>query len=299
MFGYLTTEKFLPELLEELKNVRSVHGSLVLADGPLQSSVWAQNIWLNPEIIPFESIGQAAKHLKSRGKLWAPYSFDNHRRSQLIQDQLPRTKPRVLEFLAPLPEMNLGAWTLADKNTLIASSQTNSVFPLGEVSFHEDKVNPPSRAYLKLWELFTVYNVRPQAGQKVVDFGSCPGGWTWVLQQIGCEVISIDRAPLEPHIAQLPRIHFIKTNAFNVKPEDIGAIDWFFSDIICYPEKLFELVCAWQNSGLCSNFVCTIKFQGKTDFETLRKFQSLENTRIQHLHHNKHEVTVWITKTSL
>ncbi|MGZ3772787.1 MAG: SAM-dependent methyltransferase [Pseudobdellovibrionaceae bacterium] len=298
MIAYLTTEQFLPELLQELKNVRSVHGSLVITDGPIQNSVWAQNIWLNCEFISFESITQAAKALKTRGKLWASYTFDHHRRAQLIQDQLPKLKPRIIQFLEDLPENNLGAWTLLDKNTLLASSETNSPFPLGEVRFVEDKKNPPSRAYLKLWELLTVYGVRPQPRERVVDFGSCPGGWTWVLQTIGCEVVSIDRAPLEEHIAKLPRVHFIKTNAFTVKPEDIGAIDWFFSDIICYPEKLFELVQAWQKSGLCSNFVCTIKFQGKTDFETLKRFQELEHTRIQHLFHNKHEVTVWIKKTS-
>lgn len=298
MIGYFATEKFLPELQQELKNIVSVYGSLVLTDGPLQESVWAQNIWLDAEIIPFDSISQAAKALKSRGKLWAPYTFNHHRRAQLIQEQLPNVKPRVIDFMGPVPEANLGAWTLADKNTLIASSKTTSSFPLGEVQFNEDKKNPPSRAYLKLWELFTVYGVHPAKGSKVVDFGSCPGGWTWVLQQIGCEVISIDRAPLEPHIAQLPRVHFMKTNAFTVKPEDIGKIDWFFSDIICYPEKLFELVSAWKETGLCENFVCTIKFQGETDFQTLEKFKSLENTRIQHLHHNKHEVTVWISKSS-
>lgn len=298
MVGYLTNEKFLPELTAELKNIRATYGGLVLADGPVQTSVWAQNIWLNPEIITFDSVTQAAKALKERGKLWAFYSLENHRRGQLIQDQLLKVKPRVIDFLGPLPDMPIGAWTLIDKNTLIASSETNSLFPLGEVQFNEDKKNPPSRAYLKLWELLTVYGIKPKPGERVVDFGSCPGGWTWVLQQVGCHVVSIDRAPLEPHIAALPRVEFMKTNAFTVKPEDIGAIDWFFSDIICYPEKLLELVLAWQSSGLCRNFVCTIKFQGETDFETLKRFQALQNSHVQHLYHNKHEVTVWIRTSS-
>ncbi|WP_413292700.1 SAM-dependent methyltransferase [Bdellovibrio sp. HCB185ZH] len=298
MIAYLAPTKFLPELQAELKNITAVHGNLVLTDGPIQTSVWAQNIWTNAEIIPFESISQAVKALKSRGLLWALYSFDNHRRAQLIQDQLPKLRPRVLNFLDPLPKDPLGAWTLIDKNTLLVSSETNSLFPLGEVAFNEDKETPPSRAYLKLWELFTVYGVRPSKGQRVVDFGSCPGGWTWVLQQMGCDVISIDRAPLDEKIARLPRIEFKKTNAFTVKPSDIGAIDWFFSDIICYPAKLLELVLEWQRSGLCQNFVCTIKFQGGTDFETLKKFQELENAHVVHLHHNKHEVTVWIRKSS-
>ncbi|MNL11764.1 Ribosomal RNA large subunit methyltransferase M [compost metagenome] len=298
MIAYLAADSFLPELKAELKDIRSVHGNLVLTDGPLQSSVWAQHIWLNAKIETFESISQAAKILKSAGKLWSLYSFENHRRAELIQESLPKLRPRVLEFLGPVPQDPLGAWTLLDKNTLLYSAETNLPFPNGEIEFHENKEIPPSRAYLKLWELLTVYGVRPEKGQRVVDFGSCPGGWTWVLQQMGCNVVSIDRAALDPKIAALPRIEFMKTNAFSLKPQDIGAIDWFFSDIICYPEKLLELVRSWQESGLCKNFVCTIKFQGKTDFETLAEFQKLEGAKIQHLYHNKHEVTVWIKTSS-
>jgi 23S rRNA (cytidine2498-2'-O)-methyltransferase len=297
MVGYLGIKQFLPELLHELKCIKTTHGELVIADGPKQESIWAQNLWLNPEIIHFDSISQAAKALKSRGKLWSVYSFENHRRAQLIQDQLPKIKTRIIDFLAPLPEDNLGAWCLIDKNTIIASSKTDSPFPLGSVAFNEDKKTPPSRAYLKLWELFTVHGVRPKAGEHVVDFGSCPGGWTWVLHEIGCHVVSIDRAPLDPKIANLPRVEFINTNAFTVKPDDVGQIDWFFSDIICYPEKLFELVQLWNRSGYCKNFVCTLKFQGETNFQVLDCFKSLENVKIKHLHHNKHEVTVWMTKS--
>ena len=286
----------MPELLREIKNIESTHGNLVIASGPKQDSVWAQNIWLNPEIIHFESISQAAKSLRTRGKLWALYSFEHHRRAQLIQSQLPNVKPRVIGFLDPLPLNDLGAWCLLGKNTLLASTLTNSPFPLGEIQFLEDKVTPPSRAYLKLWELFTIYGVKPKPQERVVDFGSCPGGWTWVLQQIGCEVISIDRAPLDPKIAALPRVKFLNMNAFNLKPKDIGPIDWFFSDIICYPEKLFEMVQLWLTSGYCKNFVCTLKFQGETDYSSIERFQSLENTRIKHLHHNKHEVTLWMMK---
>lgn len=298
MIAYLAADSFLPELQAELQNIRSTYGNLVLTDGPIQNSVWAQQIWLNAEIHNFESISQAAKILKSAGKLWSLYSFENHRRGELIQEQLAKPRPRVLDFLGPVPQDPLGAWTLVDKNTLLMSSQTNLPFARGEILFNENKTTPPSRAYLKLWELLTVYDIKPTAGQRVVDFGSCPGGWTWVLQQMGCHVVSIDRAPLDARVANLPNIDFIKTNAFSLKPQDIGAIDWFFSDIICYPEKLLELVLEWQASGLCKNFVCTIKFQGKTDFEALKKFQKLEGAKIQHLYHNKHEVTLWIKTPS-
>lgn len=296
MIAYLASDKFLPELLNELKNVAEVHGQLVLTEGPLQTSVWAQHIWLDVEKISFESISQAAKALKSKGKLWAQLPSTHHRRAQLIQDQLPKLKSRDIDFLGALPENNLGAWTLLDSNTLLASPTTNLPFPIGQIQFNEDKKIPPSRAYLKLWEFFTVYGVKPTKGQRVVDFGSCPGGWTWVLQTMGCEVVSLDRSPLDEKIMRLPNVKFIKTNAFTVKPEDIGPIDWFFSDIICYPVKLYELIQMWMDSGLCKNFVCTIKFQGKTDFEAMELFKTIPNSRIQHLYHNKHEVTVWITQ---
>jgi 23S rRNA (cytidine2498-2'-O)-methyltransferase len=292
--AYLVPEKFLPELLKELKDVQSTHGQLVIAKGLPQESVWAQQVWLNPEIIPIQSIGEAVKALRSRGALWAPYSFDNHRRVQLIQEQLPVVRSRDMDFLAELNAPPLGAYTLLDKNTLLLSAKTNSPFPLGEVQFKENKNIPPSRAYLKLWELFTLHGIRPKAGERVVDFGSCPGGWTWVLQQMGCHVVSIDKAPLDEKVARLPRVEFMKTDAFQLKPQDLGKIDWFFSDIICYPPKLFDLIQAWKESGLCKNFVCTIKFQGETDFETLHKFQALPNTKVIHLWHNKHEVTAII-----
>lgn len=294
--AYLAAEKFLPDLLKELKNVEKIHGNLVLAKGPVQKALFAQCVWENAEIIPIASIGEAVKALRSRGPRWALYSVDNHRRAQLIQEQLPKLKNAPLEFLGPVPETNLGAWTLLDKNTLLASAQTNSPLPLGAVEFHENKTMPPSRAYLKLWELMTVYKVKPEAGQKVIDFGSCPGGWTWVLQQCGCHVLSIDRAPLDEKIAKLPRIEFKKTNAFNLKPEDLGKVDWFFSDIICYPPKLFELVKNWMDSGLCSNFVCTIKFQGETDFATVERFEKELGAKVIHLHNNKHEVTAIIQR---
>ena len=154
---------------------------------------------------------------------------------------------------------------------------------------------PPSRAYLKLWELFTVHHLVPEKGSRVIDFGSCPGGWTWVLQQVGCEVLSIDKAPLAPQIAKLSRVEFLKADAFSLKPEDLGPVDWFFSDIICYPPKLFELVKSWKEKKLCDRFVCTIKFQGETDFKTMEKFEKELNARVLHLFHNKHEVTAIIT----
>lgn len=294
MFAYLAFENFSKELDHELKNKRAISDRLFVSE-TFQNAVWAQHVWRDCEWIDIHSIGDAVKALKARGKWWVLYSFSHHRRAQLIQDQLPHFKQTPLKFLAPLPSQPLGAWTMVDKNKILVAPQTSSPFPLGEIHFAEDKVTPPSRAYLKLWELFTVHGICPTPGELCLDLGSCPGGWTWVLQQTGAQVISVDKAPLDPRIAHLPRVQYLKKDAFTLRAEQLGKIDWFFSDIICYPPRLFELVELWFHSGLCKNFVCTIKFQGETDWKTMENFLKIPNSRILHLYHNKHEVT-WVCR---
>jgi 23S rRNA (cytidine2498-2'-O)-methyltransferase len=88
-------------------------------------------------------------------------------------------------------------------------------------------------------------------------------------------------------------VRFIKHDAFTLKPEDIGPVSWLFCDVICYPPRLFTWIEKWLASGLCNNFVCTIKMQGSADFDTPRRFAAIPGSRVVHLYHNKHELT-WL-----
>lgn len=293
--AYLAHSRFLADLTHELKDIEMIHENLIITLGPRQNSVWAQLVMEDYKIVEIASIGTAVKILKTAGKFWSFLPLlQSVRRGQLIVEQLPKFKNNKINFLDNIPPYPMGNFTLFNNNLLGYSANCSSPYPQGEIEFNENKEMPPSRAYLKLWELMTVHGIKPKAGQTVVDFGSCPGGWTWVLQQCGCKVISIDKAPLEERIARLPNVHFKKLDAFSLKPADLGKIDWFFSDIICYPPKLFDLVKEWQESGLCSRFVCTIKYQKETDWETTHKFINEMGAWVQHLYHNKHEVTAVI-----
>ena len=118
-----------------------------------------------------------------------------------------------------------------------------------------------------------------------------------MLQQLGARVISVDKAPLDPGIAALPGIEIRRESAFALNPEQIGGIDWLFSDVVCYPGRLLALVERWLAAGTCRRFVCTIKFQGPTDHDTARRFAAIPGSRLLHLHHNKHELT-WIRLSS-
>ncbi len=296
---YLSFEGYEDDLLAELKMNSQIkiiwkQERLFFVEGQIRPAIWAQSQWLNAKEVSIKSIGEAQKILRQLFPRWSLYSTNSHRRSLLIQEELKAIKIPPLNFLDSIENKSYGAWTLKDANTLCYSTEIIPAWPpLGEVRFIEDKVNPPSRAYTKLWELFTLYGYSPKPGERVIDMGSCPGGWTWVLQQLGCKVVSVDKAPLEDRVAQLPGIEYLKKDAFALKPEDVGPIDCFFSDIICYPEKLYELVQKWRASGLCTHFICTIKFQGKSDFQALDKFAAIPNSKLLHLYVNKHEVT-WL-----
>jgi 23S rRNA (cytidine2498-2'-O)-methyltransferase len=191
----------------------------------------------------------------------------------------------------PPPAAPLGSWTLLDAETMLVSPQCTSPFPNGEVHFVEDRSGPPSRAYLKLWEALTVIGCRPEPGERCLDLGSSPGGWSWALQRMGAHVVSIDKAPLAPNIARLPGIEHRLESVFALDPCEIGPVDWLFSDVVCYPERLLALVERWLRAGTCRRFLCTIKFQGETDHETVRRFAAIGGSQLRHLFHNKHELT--------
>jgi 23S rRNA (cytidine2498-2'-O)-methyltransferase len=292
--AYLAAPGYEEFLERELGDVSAVHGRLFIAPGAARPAHWALNVWHAAREIPISSIGEAARSLRALQRNWALCSTGHHRRASLIQEKLPHVSAHPVRFPAARPSAPLGSWTLLDRDTILAAAHCSSPFPNGEVQFVEDREGAPSRAYLKLWEALTLQGERPGPGDVCVDLGSCPGGWTWVLQQLGSDVISVDKAPLDPAVAALQRVRFRRESAFGLAPESLGRVDWVFCDVACYPERLLGLVRRWLDSGVCRRFVCTVKLQGTTDTAALEGFAALEDSRLVHLFHNKHELT-WMT----
>jgi len=290
---YLAAEGFVQDLCRELgDDVEDVfYDRLVFSKAPARPVIWADNVWKNPQFIEIGSIGDGAKKLKALQRNWAHCPLDFHRRSRLLAEKLPYVSAKPLKFPSPLPTAPLGSWTMLREDLLLAATDCSSPLANGAYVFAENKEEPPNRAYLKLWEALTRAGKMPGAGDTCLDLGACPGGWTWVLQSLGAKVISVDKAPLAPHIAKLPNIEYVQQSAFGLKPEDIGKVDWLFSDIICYPERLLRLVKTWKDSGLVKNMICTIKFQGETDHKTTESFLEIAGSYACHLYNNKHEIT--------
>ncbi len=298
---YHAARGFLSLLLDELPERDRVDGELVTVLGSARAALtgkprpyWTRNVWEKPLLVEFASVGEAAKALRSIQRNWAYLPSRLHRRAALIADKLPPlpSKPKAFPFVPP--NVPMGAFTLLDENTMLASPLCSSPFPNGEFEFEEDREGPPSRAYRKLWEALVVAGAHPAAGEKCVDAGASPGGWTWALARLGADVLAIDRADLEPRVAELSNVRTMRHDAFTLKPRDLGRVDWLCSDVICYPPALFEWVSSWLESGLARNFICTIKMQGAGfDKATTDRFASIPGSRIVHLWHNRHELT-WI-----
>ena len=293
--AYLAAAGFEGQLGEELAlggaGVSAWHGRLALSAEPPRAAAWALDVWTAPLELPAPSVRAAADALRAMGRNWSGYAAGYHRRSALITAQLPPLRPRPLVFPQPAPTAHLGAWTLLEPHRLLASRSKTSPFVGGEPVFAADRSGPPSRAYLKLWEACTRLGAWPLAGERCIDLGAAPGGWTWAIAKLGATVLAVDRAPLDPAVAALPGVATLEGSAFAVEP---APVDWLFSDVVAYPAPLLALVQRWIASGLARHVVCTVKLQGQTDHAAVSAFAAIPRGRLMHLHHNKHELTfVW------
>ncbi len=298
--AYLAPEGLEHILAEELARrgatITAWHGRLALSPEPPVPSIWALDIWTAPREIQIASVKDAADALRALQRNWSAYPVLHHRRMALIGDRLPPVKARPLDFPEPAPSAHLGAWTLLAPDRLLASPTKSSPFVNGECLLLEDRFNPPSRAYLKLWEACIRFGAWPQPGETCIDLGASPGGWTWAIAQLGATVTAIDKAELDPRVMAMPGVTLRRESAFGLTPEELAPekVDWLFSDIIAYPDRLLALVQSWIAAGRARRIVCTVKLQGATDHDATDAFAAIPGGRLMHLFHNKHELTfVW------
>jgi 23S rRNA (cytidine2498-2'-O)-methyltransferase len=290
--AYLAAEGLEQPLRTELDRkgvtVDAWHGRLALSADLPADAAWALDIWTAPQEMPVASVKTAADALRGVQRNWSAYAAAHHRRMALIAERLPPVKARPLRFPELPPASHLGAWTLLAPDRLLLSPTKLSAFPNGECRFEEDRAGPPNRAYLKLWEALTRLLAWPGPGQTCLDLGAAPGGWTWALARLGAAVTAVDKAPLDPAVAAMPGVTALQESAFALDPR---PVDWLVCDVIAYPMRLLGLVRRWIDRGAARRLVCTVKFQGETDFDAQDAFAAIPNGRLLHLFHNKHELT--------
>jgi 23S rRNA (cytidine2498-2'-O)-methyltransferase len=294
--AYLAPEGFEHLTAQELRSYphRRYGRLFVVSEKPAKPVYWYDNCWEQLQRVDIESIGSAAKALRSIQRNWWPYLPSHFRRGTLIQEALPHISAQPLQFGQQVPTAPLGSWTLLDEKQLLASAHCTSGRPNGLWQFVEDKQGPPSRAYLKLWEAFMRFGFSPSSGERCIELGASPGGWTWVLAKGGAQVIAYDRSPLRDDLMASPQVQFVKGDAFSVTIDQLNQVDWLFSDVICYPQKLYDFIFEKVLPSTLKRAVCTIKLQGESyPAELIEKFAALPHSQVVHLSVNKHELT-WL-----
>lgn len=257
---------------------------------------WVLDYW-PVETVSFQSISEGGRLLRQRSKFWAYAGGLNFRRGQLIADELRVRAAKLIDFPAAADDREYSAFTLQGQAVLYSSaSPLKGKFAGGVVRFVEDKVGPPSRAYLKLWETLTVARLPlPNATDRVIDLGATPGGWSYVAASLGAKVLMVDRS--EPDAALLrrfPALRFIRGDGLNPPDAELQQATIILSDMACEPQKLLQSVRQWIQLPKVRAIICTLKFHGVSDKALIREYAALPGARIYHLYHNGHELTwVW------
>lgn len=289
---YVSKPEFITELCNELGDNIKIVGDLIFSNEIKNNVCFALDIWQEPQLIQFQSISEAVKILKQAGKYWFLHPVSHVRRSRLIEEQLRRyaSLERTFPVTTELPD--IGAFSLLDQNTLVYSHKRLKKWPDGICHFLEDKINPPNRAYLKLWEALFLLAHAPKPGDTALDLGAAPGGWTYVMHSLGASVTAVDKAALAEKIGALPRVQFLQQSAFALDPNTLShTYDWVLSDVACYPDRAYTLITKWIASGKAKQMIFTIKLQGETDLASIQQFKNIPNSRIVNLFYNKHEAT--------
>lgn len=294
--------KFDQELVRELllsqTKVYYQSDKLIICDPLNKKPIWSQDWWPNTHAIQYKTKADAVRVLKSQKNLGAFYNSSPSALAANLRREIREVPTKRIEYAVPTKfNFKFFTWTILDQETLLICDQPHSRFPLGWNEFNEDKNVPPNRAYLKLWEVLCLGYISLKPTDIAIDLGSSPGGWTWALSEQVSKVYSVDKAPLDPKISGSPSIVAYEEDAFKLNPKNFKDATWLFSDIICTPERLYQLVTTWMGQSSIENYVCTIKFKGPCDFEILKKFEEIAKSKIIHLYQNKNEVT-WIRQGS-
>ena len=254
-----------------------------------------------PVWIDTPSINVAARALRRMQRSWAPYTIEGmRRRAALIQSKLPHLSFKPRSFPYTPPRSPIGLYCLTSANRMICSPRTTSPFPAGRLLLAEDHIAPPSRAYLQLQEALCLMTYLygtplPTVGTRCFEAGASPGGWTWVLATLGASVTAVDKAPLSPRVAALPRVRYLSHDALTLPAADVAGYEWVLSDVACYPERLLSWLKGLFAAGSRAAVVCTIKLtisRGKSiDWALLGEFDGLGGGRVVRLGYNKHELT--------
>lgn len=156
----------------------------------------------------------------------------------------------------------------------------------------------PSRSYLKMEEALDRMPEQPQPGQRVIDLGAAPGGWTYAFLKRGCDVIAVDHGPMKlpDHQPGWGTVEHLRENGITYEPS--SPVDWLVADMLIAPGVALGLLRRWLASERARRIICNIKLPQEQPYQSVKPVEALlaNQTRyawsIKQLYHDRREVTV-------
>jgi 23S rRNA (cytidine2498-2'-O)-methyltransferase len=158
-----------------------------------------------------------------------------------------------------------------------------------------------SRSALKLLEALETFGMEVRAGERALDLGAAPGGWTQVLARRGVLVTAVDPAALDPRVARLPGVSVAATTAQAYFRVSDDRFDLIVNDMrLDARESARLMVEAAMRLRSTGSGLLTLKLPERAPTSVVRQAlatlgHGYAGQRARCLFYNRHEVTVHVT----
>ncbi|AZZ91582.1 23S rRNA (cytidine(2498)-2'-O)-methyltransferase RlmM [Hahella sp. KA22] len=188
----------------------------------------------------------------------------------------------------------------------LAIYPNSSALPLGipRLRFRNEA---PSRSALKIEEAFLTMLTPAERefvlkrGQRGVDLGAAPGGWTWYMVTQGVKMTAVDHGALQQELLEDPAVTYVSDDGYVYKPQK--KVDWVVCDIVDKPKRTMERMADWLCYDWTTYALFNLKLPMKTRMDEVEAcLQRLQErllgadieseVRVKQLYHDREEVTV-------
>jgi 23S rRNA (cytidine2498-2'-O)-methyltransferase len=253
------------------------------------------------------------------GSLWLEYPDTNdgkqlssmcRRLEPLLREALHAAQVLSPEYDLRLPRLHVVFTSKQEACVATSVPGWNSAWPMGIPRLKMPR-DVPSRSTLKLAEAFETFLtddeqlrlLRP--GQRAVDLGAAPGGWTWQLAHRGLRVTAVDNGPMKGSVADDPLVTHLREDGLTWRPK--RPVDWLVCDIVLQPIRIAELVARWIADGDARRAIFNLKLPMKKRYDEVKRCEQRMrevtqragvnvDLRIRQLYHDREEVTGYLAR---
>lgn len=248
--------------------------------------------WGVHRIAAEEEAGGLARRLEGVAREWIRHGealIPGLRKWERKPEKLLReSKGRILQLLLTRE----GLWVSAAPASALTAPVPGGRFRM--------KMDPeaPSRSYLKMEEALLRLGIEPAAGERVIDLGAAPGGWTYAFARRGCFVTAVDNGPLKLSTAAVRRVEHVHRDGLSFKvPAHLPPVDWLVGDMLIPPGKAFGVLKYWIGGRHCRHLILNIKLPQQQPLPALQPILEWLSPRgsfqVRQLYHDRREVTVY------